>query len=109
MPSHTSRVCTNTMQAFDQSMSELTHPNPGANIMTMLAQAQDSATKAKRFTIGSDARAIAYAAAIVGTVAIAPFALLSRAHFAQSLAKDLRHCWRLWYRFRVEPRRRARG
>src|SRR5260370_39898593 len=91
MPSHTPRVCTNTMQAFDQSMGELTRPNPGANIMTTLPHAQDSGTKAKRLTIGSDARAIAYVVAIIGTVTIAPFALLGRAHFAPSVAKDIRH------------------
>ena len=95
------------MQAFDQSMSELTHPNPGANIMTTLPHTRDAGTKAKRFTIGSDARAIAYVVAIIGTVTIAPFAVLNPAHFAASVAKDLRHCWRLWCRFRVEPRRRA--
>ena len=77
--------------------------------MTTLPHAQDAGTKAKRFTMGSNARAIAFVVAIIGTFAIAPFALLSRAHFASSLARDLRHCWRLWYRFRAEPRRRAPG
>ena len=77
--------------------------------MTTLPHAQDAGTKAKRFTMGSNARAIAFVVAIIGTVTIAPFALLSRAHFAPSLAKDLRHCWRLWCRFRAEPRRRAPG
>jgi len=77
------------MQAFDQPGVN-SHPNPGANIMTTLPHTQDSLKKAKRFTIGSDARAIAYVVAIIGTVTVAPFALLG-AHFAPSVAKDLRH------------------
>jgi hypothetical protein len=71
-------------------MSEL-HPNPGANIMTTPTHAQDSGTKAKCFTIGSDALAMAYAVAIIGALTIAPLVLLGRAHFAPSVAKDLRH------------------
>jgi len=77
--------------------------------MTTLSHAQDAGTKAKRFTMGSNARAIAFVVAIIGTVCIAPFALLSRAHFAPSLARDLRYCWRLWCKFRADPRRRAPG
>jgi hypothetical protein len=44
----------------------------------------------KRVIISSDARAIAYAIAIIGLVAVAPFALLGQ-HFAPNVAKDLRH------------------
>src|SRR5215475_2671328 len=90
MPSHTSRVRTNTMQTFTRSMSKLTHPNPGANIMTTLSHAQDSGTKARRFTISSDARAMAYVIAIMGAVTVAPFALFGQ-HFSPNVAKDLRH------------------
>src|SRR5215468_434128 len=89
MPSQTSRVCTTTVQPFDQSMSELSHPNPGANVMTTLPHAQEARTKAKGFTIGSDARAIAYVVAIIGVVTVAPFALFGQ-HFAPNVAKDLR-------------------
>jgi len=46
--------------------------------------------KAKRVIISSDARAMAYVLAIIGVVAIAPFALLGQ-HFAPNVAKDLRH------------------
>jgi hypothetical protein len=46
--------------------------------------------KTMRETTGSDARAIGYAIAIIGVVAVAPFALLSP-HFAPNVAKDLRH------------------
>jgi hypothetical protein len=58
--------------------------------MTTLSHAQDSGTKAKRFTISSDARAIVYAIAIISTVTVAPFVLLGQ-HFAPNVAKDLRH------------------
>jgi len=44
----------------------------------------------KRFTISSDARPIAYVAAIIGTVTIAPFGLMSRTRLAASVAKDVR-------------------
>ena len=44
----------------------------------------------KRETIGSDARAIAYAIAIISVVTVAPFVLLSQ-YFAPNVAKDLRH------------------
>jgi hypothetical protein len=64
--------------------------------MTTLAHTQNAATdvagtKAKRFTISSDVRAIAYAFTIIGTVTVATFVLLSQAHFAPTVAKDLRH------------------
>ena len=49
-----------------------------------------AAAKAKRVIIGSDARAIAYAIAIIGAVTVAPFALVGQ-HFAPNVAKDLRH------------------
>jgi hypothetical protein len=58
--------------------------------MTALSHAEDSGTKAKRFTISSDARAIVYAIAIISAVTVAPFALLGQ-HFAPNVAKDLRH------------------
>jgi len=65
--------------------------------MTTLAHTQNAAatdfagTKAKRFTISSDVRALAYAFAMIGTITVATFALLSQAHFAPTVAKDLRH------------------
>jgi hypothetical protein len=42
--------------------------------MTTFPYAQDTGTKAKRLTIGSDARATAYVMAMIGTVTIAVFA-----------------------------------
>jgi len=65
--------------------------------MTTLAHTQNvaantnfAAAKAKRVIISSDARAIAYAIAIIGAVTVAPFALFGQ-HFAPNVAKDLRH------------------
>jgi len=58
--------------------------------MTTLSHAQDSGTKARRFTISSDARAMAYVIAIMGAVTVAPFALFGQ-HFSPNVAKDLRH------------------
>jgi hypothetical protein len=54
------------------------------------AQTNFAGTKAMRETIGSDARAIAYAIAIIGVIVVVPFALLGQ-HFAPNVAKDLRH------------------
>jgi hypothetical protein len=48
--------------------------------MTTPSHAQDAGTKAKRFTIGSDARAIAYVMAIIGTVTIAVLASAIMTH-----------------------------
>ena len=45
--------------------------------------------KAKRAMIGSDARAMAYAIAIIAAVTVAPFALFGQ-YFAPNVAKDLR-------------------
>jgi Tetratricopeptide repeat len=68
----------------------VTYPDPGATIMITLSHAQHSGTKAKRFTISSDVRAIVYTIAIISAVTVAPFALLGQ-HFAPNVAKDLRH------------------
>jgi hypothetical protein len=54
------------------------------------ANAHFAGAKAKRVIISSDARAMAYVFAIIGVVAVAPFALLGQ-HFAPNVAKDLRH------------------
>ena len=60
--------------------------------MTTLAHTATSdfaASKAKRITISSDVRAAVYAVAMIGTITVATFALLSsQATFTPSLAKD---------------------
>jgi hypothetical protein len=48
-------------------------------------------TRAERFTVISDVRAIAYAFAMIGAITVGTFTLLSSAHFAPTVAKDLRH------------------
>jgi tetratricopeptide (TPR) repeat protein len=49
-----------------------------------------NSAQARRIIISSDARAIAFAFAIIGVVAVAPFALLGR-YFAPNVAEDIRH------------------
>jgi hypothetical protein len=46
--------------------------------------------RAKRETVGSDARAVVYVFVIIAMVAVVPFALLGK-HFAPNVAKDLQH------------------
>ena len=67
-------------------MSTLAHTqNVEAEANTNFAGA-----KPTRVIISSDARAIAYAFAIICAVTVAPFALLGQ-YFAPNVAKDLRH------------------
>jgi hypothetical protein len=61
-----------------------------AHTQTVEANTNFAGAKTKRDIIGSDARAIAYAIAIIGAVTVAPFALFGQ-HFAPNVAKDLRH------------------
>src|SRR5215467_16123530 len=62
-------------------VSETTHPEPGATIMTSLAHTPTAGVDAKRATIGSVCK-VAAAAAIVGMISVFSADRLSRAHFA---------------------------
>jgi hypothetical protein len=73
------------MQAFDQSMSETTHPEPGAIIMATFAQTQFAGEDAKRVTVGSVC-IVAAVAAILSMISVFSGDRLSREHF---VATDL--------------------
>jgi hypothetical protein len=90
------------MQAFDQSMTETGHPEPGATIMATLAHTQTTDVNASRVTIGSVCK-VAAVAAIASMISVSSADRLSRANFAaadltrQTELRDLlcridRHC-----------------
>src|SRR5262249_14863296 len=69
------------------TVTETTHPEPGATIMTTLARTQTTGVNAKRVTIGSVCK-VAAVAAIISMISVFSADRLSSAHFA---AADLTH------------------